>query len=93
MLSNPFNSFVRGSIFNRASEYFTLALTHAANGAHALETLVITDYSKDIGFSLRILLTLFLMSFDTNLASKLRMLYTTPVCPKNFFIAFQEVSS
>ena len=89
----PFNSLVSGSILRRASEYLTLAFTQAARGAQARDTFWITDCSKDIGFSCIILFTFFLISFDTYLASKFRMLYITPVCPRNFFIAFQEVSS
>jgi hypothetical protein len=53
----PLSSLVKGSIFNKTSEYFTFALTQAASGAVALEILLMLAYSKLIGLDWIILLT------------------------------------
>lgn len=53
----PLSSLVKGSIFNKTSEYLTFALTQAASGAVALEILLMLAYSKLIGLDWIILLT------------------------------------
>tara|TARA_B110001450_G_C17327593_1_gene362070 strand:- start:342 stop:503 length:162 start_codon:yes stop_codon:yes gene_type:complete len=51
----------------------TFALTQAASGAQARETLLMFAYSKLIGFDWISLFTLFRMPFVTYEASKLRI--------------------
>ena len=58
---SPLNSFVKGSILRSTSEYLTFALTQAAKGAVALDTLIILAYSKLIGLDSISLLTLLLI--------------------------------
>jgi len=69
---------VNGSILRSTSEYLTLAFTHAAKGAVALETFIILDYSKLIGADSMIFSTFFLIPGVTAIASKFKMLEMTP---------------
>jgi hypothetical protein len=67
------NSDVKGSIFKSTSENLIIDTLHAANGAAALEALVITACSKLEAFCFTIDSTAFFILGVTLRASKLRI--------------------